>query len=736
MAVNLSPYGGVGAQFLDNSGNVLTGGKIYTYAAGTTTPQVTYTTNAGNIPHSNPIILDAAGRIPGGEIWLTDGLVYKFILRDANDVLIATYDGVIGINSNFVAFTNQQEIQTATAGQTVFDLATMSYQPGTNSLSVFVDGVNQYGPGAQYAYLETDSDTVTFLNGLHVGAEVKFTTSQLNSSVSQADAFQVSYTPPFTGSTATNVGNKLAQTVSIVDFGAVGDGVTDNSAAINAALDYVGQNGGGGVYIPNGIFGIRNIFIKYSNVTLYGNGPGSWLKQIGSPYSNFAVAPSGSIFSSPSSAIVIAPPAFEWGDDQNPDTSTVGTVASIYLKNFRLSGWWLAPPPPYNGYNINITGQPYNDRSAGILAVCSAEIYYDGLIISQMGAENSYSWNANISNCWIVGGGEVGSLGIYGKVTNCRVQNAYNQNGVGARLVANNLIFAMPNSGIYIGGSSQTSGSIIENNYVFDCDGYSLFAFDDGATTVAKTNYIINDNVFLGKTGMVQNSIVVVDFRAAGSTVQIANNYITVPDNINGLFFGPCQGEYSVTNNIIKGTGVGVQNGIDLNNIGTSCFVAISENIIDGFTNKISPTTNNAKISKGINYLGDTVINGSDTLKVQTTDNLKVNQNIIYKTTADLVTSPTVTYSPVANQAMKQCQFTGSSLTVNPPSGYQIGQVFILEIFNASGSPATVTMNTGSAPAAYKGSLTSGVSLNNTQRVIVQMVYITNTWLQTSIATL
>jgi hypothetical protein len=280
MAVNLSPYGGVGAQFLDNAGNVLTGGKIYTYAGGTTTSQATYTTSAGNVPHPNPIILDAAGRVPGGEIWLTDGLVYKFILRDANDVLIATYDGITGINSNFVAFTNQQEIQTATAGQTVFNLTTMSYAPGTNSLSVFVDGVNQYGPGAQYAYLETDSDTVTFVNGLHVGAEVKFTTSQLNSSGLQANAFQVSYTPPFTGSVGTNVGDKLAQYVSVKDFGAVGDGVADDTAAIQSAVNnFVGE---GCLFFPEGTYNITSPIVINKRLWIKGdNSRGTKIKNNG-----------------------------------------------------------------------------------------------------------------------------------------------------------------------------------------------------------------------------------------------------------------------------------------------------------------------------------------------------------------------------------------------------------------------------------------------------------------------
>jgi hypothetical protein len=90
MAVTLSLFAGVGAQFFDNNGVPLSGGKIFTYAAGTTAPLAAYTSNIGNAAHTNPIILDSAGRVPSGEIWLTTGVGYKFVVSTSTGVLIST----------------------------------------------------------------------------------------------------------------------------------------------------------------------------------------------------------------------------------------------------------------------------------------------------------------------------------------------------------------------------------------------------------------------------------------------------------------------------------------------------------------------------------------------------------------------------------------------------------------------------------------------------------------------
>jgi len=166
MPVNLSPAAGAAAQFFTDNGVPLAGGLIYTYAAGTTTPQAAYTSSTGGTAWSNPIVLNSAGRVSGGgEIWLTEGAAYKFVLYDSTSVLIATYDQISGVNDQ----TNLLAFEALLAGS-------------------------------------TGSSLVGFLQS-------------------------------GTGAVATTVQTKLRETVSPEDFGAVGDGSTNDTTALQNALN-------------------------------------------------------------------------------------------------------------------------------------------------------------------------------------------------------------------------------------------------------------------------------------------------------------------------------------------------------------------------------------------------------------------------------------------------------------------------------------------------------------------
>ena len=103
MAVNLSSEFNT-TQF-KSDGTLAVGFKIWTFAQGSTTPLPTFTTSAGNVAQSNPIILNARGEVDN-LIQLTAGLAYKLVLTDASgdnitigtNVTIRTEDNIRGIN--------------------------------------------------------------------------------------------------------------------------------------------------------------------------------------------------------------------------------------------------------------------------------------------------------------------------------------------------------------------------------------------------------------------------------------------------------------------------------------------------------------------------------------------------------------------------------------------------------------------------------------------------------------
>jgi hypothetical protein len=202
MAVNLSALAGAGQQFFDNNGVPLAGGKLFSYAAGTTTPQATYTSATGLTAHSNPIILDSAGRVPSGEIWLTAGSNYKFVLNTSSDVLIATWDNITGIN-------------------------------GT--------GITSAASNVSFTGFKSQSGVVQDL-------------------ADDDGSDWIGFDPAGAGAVARSVQDKLRETVSVKDFGAVGDGVADDTNAILNAIAYIKSRTntsgyyGGSIYFPTGIY--------------------------------------------------------------------------------------------------------------------------------------------------------------------------------------------------------------------------------------------------------------------------------------------------------------------------------------------------------------------------------------------------------------------------------------------------------------------------------------------------
>jgi len=240
MTVNISYFAGAGWQFFDNNGVPLTGGLLYSYIAGTTTPATTYTTSTGLISNSNPIVLDSAGRV--NEVWLTAGSTYKFVLKTSAGVTLGTYDNIVGVSDN-------------TAFET--DLANTSDPAKGDAL-------------------------------------VGFRQSNVSGNLA--------------GSVGKTVHQKFQEIVSVKDFGATGDGSTNDTTAIQACATYCTANSIA-MYIPAGTYKITTAIV--ASCSIRGDGPkvsiiknygtGDALNLSGSNYyttfENFGVDGSGNVAS-------------------------------------------------------------------------------------------------------------------------------------------------------------------------------------------------------------------------------------------------------------------------------------------------------------------------------------------------------------------------------------------------------------------------------------------------------
>lgn len=153
---------------------------------------------------------------------------------------------------------------------TTFNL--LSNPGNENNTQVYINGVYQ-----QKDTYSVSDVTVTFSEAPPTGTdniEVVWISAQ---NVGYTSADFVAYQPAGSGAVASNVQSKLREFVSVKDFGAVGDGVIDDTAAIQAAIDSgnTGLVGASGVtvYFPPGRYKITDtLLLKRSGVKLLGAG--------------------------------------------------------------------------------------------------------------------------------------------------------------------------------------------------------------------------------------------------------------------------------------------------------------------------------------------------------------------------------------------------------------------------------------------------------------------------------
>lgn len=250
-------------QYFDSNGNNLSGGKLFAYASGTSTPLDTYSDQAGTIPNTNPVVLNARGEAT--IFWGSSA--YKVVLKDASDVEIWTQDN----------------LQASTG---VADLASTSATKG--AALVGFDG------GTLADYMKNKSaQVVSSITALKAIDKTKFTRAFATGYYASGDGGGGPYWFDSTDTSSSDNGGtiivaldggrwklaKMSLGVSIKQFGAKGDGVTDDTSAIQAAVNSVQASVGGELVIPVGTYLVTSISVPSGNaVQFIGEGNKSLIK--------------------------------------------------------------------------------------------------------------------------------------------------------------------------------------------------------------------------------------------------------------------------------------------------------------------------------------------------------------------------------------------------------------------------------------------------------------------------
>ncbi|MCL5743779.1 MAG: glycoside hydrolase family 55 protein, partial [Acidobacteria bacterium] len=280
-------------QFFDSNGKPLAGGKLCTYQAGTTTPLTTYADSALTTPNANPIVLDVSGRATVGIYFSAN--TYKIVARAAGtDGTCST--GTVQWTQDNVADVGQLLRRDLADSTTGYGGALVAFkQAGAGAVVTDVQAemaktyrVSQFGTFAQ-AVAAATGHTLLIDSTITLPADTILPAS-VALRMDRAGLFKVA-----TGSTltiegpletglfqifsteATDTGYGGAVVLSSVTelypqwFGAQADGVTDDAAAIQAAVNTCPSRGCR-IWFSPGTYLIGSSIVPKSNVAFVGPG--------------------------------------------------------------------------------------------------------------------------------------------------------------------------------------------------------------------------------------------------------------------------------------------------------------------------------------------------------------------------------------------------------------------------------------------------------------------------------
>jgi hypothetical protein len=170
--------------------------------------------------------------------------------------------------------TNQASIAIA-AANTATSAATSALNSATNAANLYDEFDDRY-LGAKTSDPTLDNDGNALITGalyfntvsdrtkVYDGTSWDFVALDAGILAAPNGSSLIGFQQNGTGAVTTNVENKLKDTVSVKDFGAIGNGVTDDRLAFQAAIDF-----GRPVYIPAGVYAINGSLLIPNNTRIF-----------------------------------------------------------------------------------------------------------------------------------------------------------------------------------------------------------------------------------------------------------------------------------------------------------------------------------------------------------------------------------------------------------------------------------------------------------------------------------